>query len=187
MKGNGLDIDGLKSFIEKAIKLGKYPSNTGAGYSAAVKTAERALLNDEPRTLDYLLGHLEELFVRQNVNLSPQSIPIYVGRVKTVLSDYKTYGVDGSAIYNWNRKKRTQKTKGTKGDSGTSKVDQEEKMAPPDAGTQFASASNPQKLNLLSWRIRPGLMIRIELPEDLTDQDVNKIKALLDVELKFGH
>jgi len=30
-------------------------------------------------------------------------------------------------------------------------------------------------------------MIKIELPEDLNEQDVEKIKALLDIELRFGH
>ena len=43
-KTNDLTIDGVKSFIEKAaVKLGKYPSNTGAGYLAAIKTVERAI------------------------------------------------------------------------------------------------------------------------------------------------
>src|SRR5260221_2276198 len=182
MKLNELPIDGLKAFIEKAVKLGKYPVNTGAGYSAALKMAERALLDDEPKTVDYMLGHLEELFVRKNIKLSPQSIPTYVGRIKTVCSDYKTYGVDGSAIYNWSRKKRSTKVKGPK--EVTVKPDQ-----PQDQNGFESGQPNQQgiKLNLVSWRLRAGLMIRIELPEDLNEQDVNKIKALLDVELKFGH
>ena len=46
-KKSSLNIDDVKTFIEKAVKLGKYPVNTAAGFSAAIKTAEKALL-DEP-------------------------------------------------------------------------------------------------------------------------------------------
>ena len=33
---------------------------------------------------------------------------------------------------------------------------------------------------------QPGVVIRIELPEDLNEQDVKKIKALLNIELGVG-
>lgn len=190
MKTTELIIDNLKAFVEKAVKLGKYPSNTGAGYLAAIKTAERALLDDEPKTIDYLLDHVEELFVRQNVKLSPQSIPVYVGRIKTVSSDYKTYGVDGAAIYKWTRgsRKRATKTKNNK-ENNISKAENQdgENLTNNDWSVPSMPNESGVKLNLVSWRLRPGLMIRIELPEDISEQDVNKIKALLDVELKFGH
>jgi len=44
-------------------------------------------------------------------------------------------------------------------------------------------ADEPEvKLNTLIWRLRPGVMIRIDLPEKLTNKDVEKIKAFLDLE-----
>jgi len=188
-KTNELTIEGLRTFVDKAVKLGKYPANTAAGYLAAIKTAERALIEDEPKTLEYLLGHIAELFVRQNdLGLSPQSIPVYIGRIKSVSSDYKTYGADGTAIYRWNRTIRKRKEKvpeqkevKTNGSEIANQGEIETTF-----GRTSGAADTVHKLNIVSWRLRPGIVIRIELPEDLNDQDVKKIKALLDVELQFG-
>ena len=184
-KKGGLGIDALKPFIDKAVKLGKYPTNTAAGYFAALKTAERALTDEEPRTIDYLHDHVQELFVRQNdLQLSHQSIPVYIGRIKKVISDFRPYGTDATAIYRWNRtlRKRTSKNseaKEVKPPTETNgSVDQSE-----NGFAQNAQETSGVKLNVLSWRLRPGVVIRIELPEDLNDKDVKKIKALLDVEL----
>ena len=188
-KVNELNTDGLKSFIEKAVKLGKYPVNTAAGYIAAIKTVERAILNDEPKTIDYLLSHLEELFVRQNdLQLSPQSVPVYIGRIKAVCNDYKTYGTDGTSIYRWNRtvRKRKEKLPEIKESKTTiSEVLNQQESVENAFGTN-SQISNGTKLNIVSWRLRPGVVVRIELPEDLTEQDVKKIKALLDIELGVG-
>lgn len=189
MKTNDLTIEGLKTFIDKATKLGKYPINTAGGYLAALKVVEKALLEDEPKTMDYLLDHLEELFVRKNDGtLSPQSIPVYIGRVRKVSSDYKTYGSDGTAIYRWNRTIRKRKTKAEEpieekvnGNGAEPKEEVKQELFTP-----VTTASDGTKLNLALWRLRPGVMIRIELPEDLNDQDVKKLKALLDIELGVG-
>ncbi len=185
-KKGSLGIDALKVFIEKAVKLGKYPTNTAAGYFAAIKTAERALLEEEPKTIDYLVDHVQELFVRQNdLQLSHQSIPVYIGRIKKVCADFKSYGTDATAIYRWNRtiRKRSSKNSEAKEEKpsaaeNTSSVNQND-----NGFVQNSQSIGDVKLNLVSWRLRPGVVIRIELPEDLNDKDVKKIKALLDVEL----
>jgi len=187
-KANELSIEGLKSFIDKAVKLGKYPANTASGYLAAIKTVERAILDDEPKTIDYLLSHIEELFIRQtDLQLSPQSVPVYIGRIRTVCKDYKTYGADGSSIYRWSRtiRKRKEKIPEQKESNNPSTTPQQDPIE-----NNFSQSpvqnSNGTKLNIVSWRLRPGVVVRIELPEDLTEQDVKKIKALLDIELGVG-
>jgi hypothetical protein len=185
-KKSSLSIGALKGFIEKAVKLGKYPSNTAAGYFAAIKTAERALLEDEPKSIDYLVDHVQELFVRQNdLQLSPQSIPVYIGRIKKVCADFRTYGTDATAIYRWNRtaRKRTSKSSETKEEKSPIAENHNSVNQSENGFTQHLQTINDIKLNLVSWRLRPGVVIRIELPEDLNDKDVKKIKALLDVEL----
>lgn len=187
-KQHELNIDGLKSFIEKATKLGKYPANTATGYLTAVKTVERALLDDEPKTLEYLLGHIEELFVRQDLKLSPQSLPVYMNRIKTVCNDYSKYGTDGTSIYKWTRATRVRSTK-VKEDKTTSQTNEVSSAQPKedDFGQVINNNNSGTRVSVLSWRLRPGLITRIELPEDLNEQDVEKLKALLDIELKFGH
>ena len=113
--------------------------------------------------------------------LSPQSLPVYINRIKSVCNDFTKYGSDGSSIYNWNRTSRIRTPK-------TKEIKESKSFIETPSEVFSASISNSgQKLNILSWRLRPGLMIKIELPEDLNEQDVEKIKALLDIELRFGH
>lgn len=185
-KKSGLGFDALKSFIEKAVKLGKYPANTASGYIAALKTVERAFLSEEPKTIEYLLSHLEELFVRQNdLQLSHQSVPVYIGRIKKVCSDFNTYGTDATAIYRWNRtiRKRTSKVPETKEVRQNSNENNNTVENSENSFSQNPQVSDGVKLNVVSWRLRPGVVIRIELPEDLNENDVKKIKALLNIEL----
>jgi len=185
-KKSELGFDGLRAFIEKAVKLGKYPANTASGYIAALKTVERAFLNEEPKTIEYLLSHLEELFVRQNdLQLSHQSVPVYIGRIKKVCSDFNTYGTDATAIYRWNRtiRKRTSKVPETKEVKQNSNENNNTVENSENSFSQNPQVSNGVKLNVVSWRLRPGVVIRIELPEDLNENDVKKIKALLNIEL----
>ena len=109
-------------------------------------------LEDEPKTIEYLLTHLEELFVRQNdLQLSPQSVPVYIGRIRTVCNDYKTYGTDGSSIYRWNRtiRKRKEKTPETKVSSGTESTKPNETQDT-DFGSTSGQTPTGTKLNIVS-------------------------------------
>jgi hypothetical protein len=177
-------LQGLIDFIQKATKLGKYNSNTGNGILNAVKTAQKGLSADEPKEIEYLLNHMEELFLRQkNLNLSPQSQAVYFGRIKKGIEDFKKYGTDARSIYTWAPKVRLKKS--------NKKVtrDMEEASSSNDFPNQRGNIDqsvkeiNGIKLNIVTWRLRPGLMVKIELPEDLNDQDVEKIKKFLDLEL----
>jgi hypothetical protein len=188
-KQDELNFNSLRDFIEKATKLNKYPSNTSAGYLAAIKLVEAGLLEDEPKTLEYILSRVEELILRKSIDtLSPQSIPIYVGRFKTVCKDYITYGRDGTSIYKWNRtirkrKARVEEPKEEKINNNDTELKTEAKH---ETFVPVTMTTDGTKLNIVSWRLRPGVVVRLELPEDLNEQDVKKLKALLDIELGIG-
>ena len=182
-------IQSVIEFVNKAMKLGKYNSNTGIGIINALKAAEKGLSDDEPKDIDYLSSHIEEVFLRQkNLNLSPQSQGVYFTRIKRVVSDFKKYGVDARSIYSWTPKLRA-KRKNNK----QSTHSREEDVANLDISNQKVSVSteesvrevNGVKLNVVTWRLRPGVLIKVELPEDLKEQDVDKIKKLLDLEINF--
>ncbi|MEJ7822495.1 MAG: hypothetical protein WKF85_09255 [Chitinophagaceae bacterium] len=179
----------LIEFIQKATKLGKYNSNTGGGILNAVKAAEKGLSNDEPKEMDYLLSHMEELFYRQkDINLSPQSLAVYFARIKKAVSDYKKYGSDAKAIYSWSPKPRTKKgTSTTSSQKSEDNFDNEEKSAGQNSANNNESVIKEVggiKLNVVTWRLRPGLLVKIELPEDLTKPDVERMKKLLDLEIE---
>ena len=103
-------ISDLLEFLQKAIKLAKYNSNTGGGMVNAIKAAERGLLAEEPKDIDYLVSHMEELFFRQkDLGLSPQSQAVYFTRIRRAVEDYKKYGSDAKAIYAWSPKLKPKK------------------------------------------------------------------------------
>ncbi len=185
-------ISDLIDFINKAIKLGKYNSNTGGGILNAVRAAEKGISSDEPKDIDYFLAHVEELFLRQKLNLSPQSLAVYIGRIKKVVEDYKKYGIDAKAIYAWSPKARIRKITTKKPTAGKTDEEVDEDITTM-VGTNTSSGTASDqvireiggvKLNVVTWRLRPGVLVRIELPEDLTKADVERIKKLLDLEIE---
>lgn len=182
-------ITDLLEFIQKATKLGKYNPNTGGGLLNAVKVAERGLTSDEPRDIEYLASHIEELFFRQKeLNLSPQSQEVYFARVKRAADDYKKYGQDARSIYSWTPKNRVKKIS-LKKPLNTKNEDQlfeEDQQIPQNKIIEesLIKEIGGVKINVVTWRLRPGVLIKIELPEDLTKGDVERMKRLLDLEIE---
>jgi hypothetical protein len=185
-------INDLVEFIQKATKLGKYNSNSGGGLLNAVRAAEKGLSSEEPKDIDYLVSHVEELFFRQkDLSLSPQSQAVYFTRVRRAVEDYKKYGQDAKSIYSWSPKLRAKKGLPKKA-TNSNKNENEE----PDEGNYPSKPiANIQesiikeiggvKLNVVTWRLRPGVLVKIELPEDLNKADVERIKKLLDLEIEI--
>jgi hypothetical protein len=181
-------IKSLKEFIGKAEKLGKYARNTANGILTAITKAENGLTEEEPNDLEYFKEHLQELYGRQEgLNLSIDSVAIYMSRIRNAIKDYQKYGTQPGAIYSWQTKTKPL-VKKTKKEEPEEK--EEENTSTNNGGFQpkndsFSGLTTAVKLNIVSWRLRPGVVIRIELPEDLNDNDVKKIKALLDIETQF--
>jgi hypothetical protein len=184
-------ISDLIDFTSKAIKLGKYNTNTGGGILQALRAVEKGFQPDEPKDIDYLGGHMEELFLRQNLSLSPQSLAVYIGRLKKVIDDYKKFGLDARAIYSWAPKTRTKKPtlKTLKKANGITEFDEDSineavPVIPSNINEPIIKEVGGVKLNVVTWRLRPGVLVKIELPEDLTKADVERIKKLLDLEIE---
>lgn len=187
-------ISDLIEFLQKAIKLAKYNSNTGGGMLNAIRAAERGLLAEEPKDIDYLVSHMEELFFRQkDLGLSPQSQAVYFTRIKRAVDDYKKYGLDAKAIYAWSPKLKPKKTTTpTTKKPVIAKQDEVPEIVEDRSNSYSKNDSNESvikevggvKLNVVTWRLRPGVLVKIELPEDLNKSDVERIKKLLDLEIE---
>ncbi|MBL7745617.1 MAG: hypothetical protein JNN00_19250 [Chitinophagaceae bacterium] len=185
-------IQDLVEFVQKAVKLAKYNSNTGGGILIAIRVAEKGLLPEEPRDIDYLLSHMQELFIRQkDLALSAQSQAVYFGRIKKAVEDYKKYGFDARAIYSWSPKLRARKSSSKK--TVSENKSENEIMNEPTISGSISVNTNDHvvkevggvKLNVVTWRLRPGVLVKIELPEDLKKADVERIKRLLDLEVEL--
>jgi hypothetical protein len=186
---NRNQITDLVEFLQKAIKLAKYNSNTGGGMLHAIRAAERGLLAEEPKDVDYLVDHMEELFFRQkDLGLSPQSQAVYFTRIKRAVEDFRKYGLDAKAIYAWSPKLKLKKTStGSVSKKAQQKLDESfeaEVKIRPDANDSVIKEVGGVKLNVVTWRLRPGVLIKVELPEDLTKADVDRIKKMLDLEIE---
>jgi len=188
-------ISDLLEFLQKAIKLAKYNSNTGGGMINAIRAAERGLLAEEPKDIDYLVSHMEELFFRQkDLGLSPQSQAVYFTRIRRAVEDYKKYGLDAKAIYAWSPKLKPKKAAAAPAAKKAVPNKQEDipetieeranGYSKNDANGLVIKEVGGVKLNVVTWRLRPGVLVKIELPEDLNKSDVERIKKLLDLEIE---
>lgn len=186
MQSNELQaINQLEEFIKRAEKLGKYPSNTAIGMLTALKIVADRLTDGEPSDMDYIDGHLEEIFHRQinRLNLSSASIQTYISRVRRIIGDFKKYGQDTKTFHAWKPKKvqRAVRDKSTPSD-------QKEDLNAISSGplhSQIASSQKNIETRTLVWSLRPDLVIQIQLPKDLSRNDVARLKKLLDLEVEL--
>ncbi len=177
-------IEQLKEFINKAEKLGKYPSNTAAAMFSASKVVEEGLLEDEPTELNYIVEHLEEIFHRQlkRSNLAPRSLQTYMGRVRRAISDFQIYGQDSKTLHSWKPKIVQRAIKGRNGPARSE--DSAINFTGP-LPSQTVAGLKGTGLRTLVWSLRPDLAITVQLPVDLNKNDVERYKKLLDLELEL--
>lgn len=178
-------INQLEEFIKKAEKLGKYPSNTAIGMLSALKIVADGLTDDEPSDMDYIAEHLDEIFHRQinRLNLSSASIRAYISRVRRIIGDFKTYGQDTKKFHTWKPKKVQRLVR-----NKTTLSDQSEDINAISSGPVHSQSASSQKnigTRTLVWSLRPDLVIQIQLPIDLSRNDVARLKKLLDLEVEL--
>jgi hypothetical protein len=191
-KNQNVQNSSLIEFISRAGKLGKYNPNSARDMIGAIKTAERGLTHDEPKEIDYLESHVEELFFRQkDLTLTPQSQAVYFTRIKRAIADFRKYGLDARAIYGWNPKviQRSSKKKTEKEEIIQESLLRQESQQRQESNQRndvqnndlFSREANGTKLHFLTLLLRPGVVIRVELPEDLNAKDIRKITGFLNL------
>jgi len=177
----------LKEFVQKAEKLGKYPHNTAVGMLAAIKVVEDGLVPEEPITIDYLKGHLEEIFHRQvgRMNLTSQSMQTYISRVRRAFDDFEIYGRDPKALLAW-KPKIVQRASRLRSHDSKSESPIGGPADPYLSHAQQSTLSGTANLKTLVWSLRPNLNIQIQLPTDLNVRDVERLNKLLRLEAELS-
>lgn len=175
----------LKDFLKKAQKLGKYPVNTAKSMIRPLHIVERGLSDEEPSDLDYIAEHLEEIFHRQiNVlNLSQESLEVYVTRLRRLFNDFKTHGSDTKAFHAWKGKITRRVAK-----SGATQSNQADECRIPSMASAYTQIVGSQKnayLRTLTWALRTDLLIQIQLPSDMNANDVVRLKKLIDLDAEL--
>lgn len=167
-------FDVLSAFVDRAEKMGKYPANSAGALKSTVKLASSLISDEEPRTLEYLREHADEIFARSTAHSGP-SIQSYIGRMKRLIEDYQSYGSPQSAMLNWkpNQRSFVKKARPANKTEATSE----------EAPLIGSSATNT---NVLSLALRENVKVRLDLPPDLTSDEADRICALIKSLAGFG-
>lgn len=168
-------FDALQTFIDRAEKMGKYPANSAGALKSTIKIASSLISDEEPRTLEYLRDHADEIFARSSAHSGP-SIQSYIGRMKRLIEDYQTYGSPPSAMLNWKTTPRIISRKPRAANKPEPEGEDEE--APRSAGTS--------NTNVLSLALRENVKVRLDLPPDLTAEEAERICTLIKSLAGFG-
>ncbi|MFC8431636.1 hypothetical protein [Streptomyces sp. NPDC057253] len=183
---------GLIAFIDRAAKRGEIPRGTATALRISVThilgTEEVEFDAIDIRSLDVedLIQRFENL---KSAELSPASISTYRSRFRQAVSMYKKY-LDGGSwkpVIKIRRPKNGTNGRSTEEKSPTASDDIE-------AGTEIAVDQVPTQSAPLTHRsdavaqpalvsyslpLRPDLIVRIELPIDLTGADAARISAFV--------
>lgn len=177
-------VEMLREFVEKADKLGKYPSNTANARIAALKVIENGLTTDEPDTIEYIAEHIDEIFHRQldKLNLSSGSLQTYISRVRSALKDYRSHGQDSKTFLSW--KPKTVVRQGKIRTEPTPK--ETSSLSAPLTQSQSAVNAAGIKLRTVSWSLRPDLIIQMQVPIDFNKNDAKRLVKLIELETELA-
>lgn len=165
-------IDTLKNFIDAAETSRKYPSNTATSKRTALNLFEKELKNEEGESLEVFSNNLDkiaqEVFNKNSSSMSASSVETYKRRISSLIKDYEKYGTDPTKMSSWNRPTRKMKKKVVK-----EKNDNQEISVQPSEVSSIETSR-------FEVSLRPGVKSIVVVPADITKEEVEKIKKLID-------
>ena len=171
MKNN---IKSLYNFVDDAEKDRKYPVNSAAGIRAALKMFEGEMNEDEKDSIDLFKERFDQIsgsvFNKNRDKISASSFQVYIRRVRRLLKDYESYGLDPKLMASWNPLKKHIPAKKSKSEtlkkdvtSGTSEQSDEQK----DGRDKYEMNTNSGKITLF-------------VPATISEQEVELINSFVD-------
>ncbi|MFA5022165.1 MAG: hypothetical protein WC508_03740 [Patescibacteria group bacterium] len=166
-------FESLYKFIESATKSRKYAENTASGLKAALKLFEAEINDDERESVEKFKNNLEQIyhnvFSKNSSKLSAASLATYKGRVMKVIDDFEEYGQDPAKMANWNPSRRIRSQNQT--------LKPQLKNNKDNQVTETEVLTNRHRIDL---NLRPGIRFTIDIPEDTSKDEIEKIKSILD-------
>ncbi len=175
MDNKKLPISKVPSFADEALRLGCYTKNQRYNFETAwailTKSLAEAGLNVE-NTVEQLQPKVEVLLDGhgRKSSVSAASIRAYAARVKKLLDDFVKH--NGGDYMAW--KKELDKTSGTE--------DTKPKRRRKRASLRPANGETEEEMGTIAHRLIAGGQKegKISLPDDLTDEEVDRVWAQLD-------
>lgn len=165
----------LYEFVERAQKSRKYPENTAQGLKVALKLFESVTNEEEKSSLDLFKKNLDQIYhdvtVKNGKDFSASTLSVYKSRVEKVIRDYEKYGIDPTKMASWSPKvvKRKPRKKMEKKSDATQQGESDEIIPEASVG-----------MHKLELSLRSGAKSIILVPKDMTSQEVEMFKSLLD-------
>lgn len=173
------NFQSLYDFIARAEKSRKYPPNTAMGYKNALNLIAPELNEEEKASLGILKSNLDQIFntlFNKDNKVTPGTLEAYKYRVRLVIRDFESYGIDAAKMANWNRQVRTRRIqKSHKEDGGTQGQVILSVQSPETRVPELGSTMTRFELSL-----RPDAKAIILTPSDLTVEEVEKIKVYIE-------
>jgi len=166
----------IYDFIDRAEKSRKYPPNTAQGLRAALRLFEAEINEEERGSLEKFTENLDQIYqmvYSKNKTFSAGSLATYKSRILKVLSDYEKYGGDPVKMNSWSPKVINRAPKTAKEKNSTKKtLDDKDSLDLPESALV--------NMNRVELTLRPNTKAIILVPSDLSKEECQKIKNLLD-------
>ncbi len=165
------NLQKIYDFVDLAEKNRKYPANTAHGRRAALKLFDTVLTEDERDSVTLIRERMNEIYLnlisKHKESFSIKSLNTYKGRFLKLLEEYEKYGLSPDGIVHWEAKERKYTVKNMK---DTIK------------DVSFHNLSFPIHKGVHKFQValEHGDVCNIELPADVTSQDIATIKKIID-------
>lgn len=177
---------GLMLFLAWAGERGEMPANTANGLRATAK----AVLASEDPDLDMRTADLDSIFTRfvnlNKTSYGDASLATYRSRFKRAVNMYSAWlahdpGWKGAGRTSGSAPER--RTAGPNGGTRVAKVKRKTVMTPASEPPEDGEPSRPEvaspRLVPYDVPLRPDLLVRLNLPMDLTMRDASRLAAFI--------
>ena len=202
-------IAALMEFIERARSERKYADSTARGLNASVKLFAGYLNDAERGSFEVLLTNIDnianDIYAKQaGDNITVTTLVVYKRRMRKLIADYHEFGVSPEKMAAWNPRRPVAGLRGKRplaaptpgsppagngrpavilkpasvqssGVAGVVALAQSDETGEP--------AEQPIVMNRSEISLRQNLRIALELPADMTEDEAQKLKQLIDIML----
>lgn len=173
-------LDALNRFFDFASNKGLLKRNTAQSRKLAANKILDVLDDHEKTDLRNVdINHAFELFQnKQGTDYKPDSLQVYLSRVRTALSDFTTY-VDNPSTFRPSTIQRSGSSKIKREGNNNSKVKENSKIEERQEASQRQDDHTSHGI-IVPVPLREGLVVKISnVPSDLTPAEANRLAAII--------
>jgi len=180
MSEKDYSLDALNKFFDFAANKGLLKRNTAQSRKLAANKVFAVLDDHEKADLRNVdIDHAFELFQnKQGTDYKPDSLQVYLSRVRTALSDFTTY-VDNPSGFRPSAAQRSSSSKSKREGNGNGKAKENKQVEERQENNQRQDEHTSHGI-IVPVPLREGLVVKISnVPSDLTPAEANRLAAII--------